>query len=372
MDFYRILIIVVILMLFTCIMMLLLNQRQKILQMTTMIEGMDSLDGQVSALANRYPKVTIKNVTASVEKLPLRELCIKASYSTAWSGSYMSSDMIKLILSRGYRYLDIPVYYALDSTPYVFYSRDDNNIDTINALPLDNAFKTIAANAFSDGSPNPSDPLFIELRVKIYKKIDNKCYDTIADLIKSNFAERLYVDTNHRAFSIDGSTVLRNLMGKVIFLANATYDETFESKSQAYSFAMNGILGVKSMRLKTYRQFRPLNLKKNKIIARYRIENENVPSTNITQYTTMMPEITESYKDYPIPNLFEIVYRNGIQILMMPFYVNSPMVLLYEKFFNDQRAAFVPMANVLIYASNYLSDIKYTPKSRINFAFLKF
>jgi hypothetical protein len=47
------------------------------------------------------------------------------------------------------------------------------------------------------------------------------------------------------------------------------------------------------------------------------------------------------------------------------------MVLLYENFFNDQRAAFVPMANVLIYASNYFSEIKNAPKPKINYSFLQ-
>ena len=157
MDFYRILLIIVILILFMCIMMQLLNQRQKILQMNLTIEGMGPAD-EVAALTNRYKSVTIQNVSPSIQNLPLRELCIKASYSSAWSGSYVSTDMIKLILSRGYRYLDIPIYYGDDSNPYVFYSTDSNTIDINSAIPLDNVFKTIAASAFSNDSPNPADP----------------------------------------------------------------------------------------------------------------------------------------------------------------------------------------------------------------------
>jgi hypothetical protein len=333
------------------------------------IEGMGPAD-EVAALTTRYNPVTIQNVSTSIQDLPLRELCIKSSYSSAWSSSYVSTDMIKLILSRGYRYLDIPVYYAGDSNPYVFYSTDSNTVDTLSAIPLDNVFKTIAASAFSNDSPNPIDPLFIELRV-VAADTTNQTYDTIAQLIQSIFSQRLYVDTNNRAIVINGSTLLKNIMGKVIFLANVTYNENFESNSQAFAFAMNGVLGVNPMQLKTYRQFKPLN-KNEKATTTYKIVNYNMPpTTNITEYTTLMPEITESYNDYPIPNLFETSHRDGIQVLVVPFYVNSPMVLLYENFFNDQRAAFVPMANVLIYASNYFSEIKNAPKPKINYSFLQ-
>jgi len=348
--------------------MRLLNQRQKILQMNQTIEGMGGPADEVAALTTRYKPVTIQNVSNSIQDLPLRELCIKSSYSSVWSGSYVSTDMIKLILARGYRYLDIPIYYAPDSNPYVFYSKDSSNIHPLSAIPLDNVFKTIAASAFSNVSPNSADPLFIELRV--IADANNKTYDTIAQSIQANFAQRLYVDTNNRAILIDDSIMLKNLMGKVIFIVNATYNENFESKSQAFAFSMNGILGVAPLELNTYRQIKPPEPKEEPQ-CQYKITSYNMPpTTNIKKYTTLMPEITESYKDYPIPNLFEVTCRYGIQNVFVPFYENSAMVLLYENFFNDQRSAFVPMANVLIYAGNYFSEIKHAPKSRINYAFI--
>jgi hypothetical protein len=369
MDFYRMLIIVTIAILFACIMIILLNQRQKILQMNHVVEGMVTPADEVAALTTRYNPVTIQNVSPSIQKLPLRELCIKSSYSSAWSGSYNSTDMIKLILSRGYRYLDISIYYGDDSTPYLFYSTDSNTIDTNNTIPLDNAFKTIAASAFSNDSPNPSDPLFIELR--IVPDSANKIYDSVAQLIKSNFVERLYLDSNNRAILIDHTTTLKNLMGKIILLMNVTNNENFQSNSQDFSFAMNGVLGINPFQLKTYRQFKPFN-KKEKVITTYKIVNDNMPpTTNLKEYITMIPEITESYNDYPIPNLFEVVYKDGIQNLVVPFYTVSPMVLLYENFFNDQRAGFVPMAKVLGYANSYFSDMKNIPKPKINHSFLQ-
>ena len=55
--------------------------------------------------------------------LPLREYCIKSSYNTALSGKYVSTDMIKYVLTRGCRFLDFEIFYV-DNGPCVAYSVD--------------------------------------------------------------------------------------------------------------------------------------------------------------------------------------------------------------------------------------------------------
>jgi hypothetical protein len=199
MGFYKIVLIILVFILLIIVLSYLLQKRQTILQMTTAsnpIEGFAAQD-EVNALNRKYNPVKIKNVISSIQKLPLREVCIKSSYSSAWSGTYISTDMIKLILSRGYRYLDIPIYYGNDSIPYVFYSSDTNMIDPNNTIPLDNVFKTIASSAFSNVCPNPGDPLFIELRIT--PDADGLIYEPIANLITSNFLQKMYVDKIGRA-----------------------------------------------------------------------------------------------------------------------------------------------------------------------------
>ena len=117
MSFYKIVLIVLVFILLFIVLSYLLQKRQTILQMTSAsktIEGLAAQD-EVDALKRKYKPVKIKNVIYSIQKLPLREVCIKSSYSSSWSGTYISTDMINLILSRGYRYLDIPIYYGNDS-----------------------------------------------------------------------------------------------------------------------------------------------------------------------------------------------------------------------------------------------------------------
>jgi hypothetical protein len=336
-----------------------MNQRQKILAMSTQptIEGMET-SNEVVALSTRYDPVKIKNTTASIQRLPLRELCIKSSYSTPWTGSTMSTEMIKLIIKRGYRYLDIPVYYGPKSEPYVCYSRDANTIDENTIIPLSNAFNTIASSAFSAISPNPADPLFIELR--IIPDSNNLIYSSITTLIKQIFNEKLYVDANGRAILIDGFTPLNELMGKIIFLINVTNNENFASANQDFAFTMNSVVGGTSIGLKTYRQVASSRKPRKKP---YKVVSYNMPpTTNIKDYIVLMPEINESFD---IPNIYTVTIDYSIQITKMPFYVNNGKVLLYENIFDDQESAFIPMANMLI-------NSKYYEKSKINYGFLSF
>lgn len=361
MSFYKIVLIVLVFILLFIVLSYLLQKRQTILQMTSAsktIEGLAAQD-EVDALKRKYKPVKIKNVIYSIQKLPLREVCIKSSYSSSWSGTYISTDMINLILSRGYRYLDIPIYYGNDSIPYVFYSTDANMIDPNNTIPLDNVFKTIAASAFSNVSPNPGDPLFIELRIT--PDANGLIYDSIANLITSNFLQKMYIDTNNRAIIIFKSTLLSNLMGKIIFFINFANNENFASKSQNMAFLMNGILNQQEFLFKSYRQVTASNDTDN---TKYSVINYSMPpTTNIDKHTTIMPEATESY---PIPNIHDVVLRHGCQNLLIPFYVNSPLITLYESVFDDQQTAFIPMGNMIINGDAYFTS-KNPAKSKIKY-----
>ena len=365
MEFYRIIFIILVLIIFAIVFIRLINQRNQIVAITTknpVLEGMGPQD-EVSGLKSRYKPVKIVNTLKSIQTLPLRELCIKASYSSAWSGSYVSTDMIKLILSRGYRYLDIPIYYGADSKPYVFYSTDANTVDTAAAIPLGNVFNVIASSAFSNNSPNPFDPLFIELRIK--PDINNNVYTAVANLIQSNFQQTLHVDSQNRAILIDGSTQLNTLMGRTIFLMNSTNNPNFASASQPFAFSMNAVLGEPPFILKKYDQIQSQT--KYNIQSRYVVTSYNIPpTTNISAYTTMMPELTELN---PIPNIYNAILHFGIQVMPVPFYSSDPMITLYEQTFDDEKSAFVPMAKMLMNAVYYFKT-ENPRKSQISFGFL--
>lgn len=347
----RIVLIILILFIFIYVITRLLEKRRIIME--TNIEGMTSQD-EVASLRSAAPRISISTLLNSRTKLPLREFCIKASYASAFSGNYVSSDMVKYVLSRGCRYLDIPVYYSTkDNIPCVAHIKDPAGIDmeSENKVPLDTILNIIAANAFSSmdggsGSPNPGDPLFIELRV--YPDANNLIYDQIAYSITKNFSPKRYVDdTTKKAFMIDGNTIVDDLMGSAIFLMNKTIKPDYATASQDLANCINAELGGSTFRLQSYNQMQRQT--KNPPILK-----DNFQKTNILVHNTIMPEVTESYSH---PDIIKMVLDYGVQITAFSFYKRDDFLNRYEMLFNEYKSGFVPMSYAISYLSNMRSEM---------------
>ena len=57
-----------------------------------------------------HPKIgDIRSLEKKYSDLPLKEYCIKASYNSAVSGNYVNKNMLKHVLSRGCRFLDLEI-----------------------------------------------------------------------------------------------------------------------------------------------------------------------------------------------------------------------------------------------------------------------
>ena len=352
MSLVRLLFIVIVCIIFIYVILRLLHRRQKILQMQPVVEGMTPTD-EVTALQKAASNVSITNIIPSRSKLPLREYCIKASYSSAFSGTYVSADMIKYVLRRGCRYLDIPIFYSTtDNIPYVAHITDSKAIDSAsdNKIPLDTVFNAIASNAFaSSNSPNFGEPLFIELR--IYPDANSVVYDKVAALINANFSSKRYVDSNTgKAIQIDGSTYINDatqnppLMGYALFMMNKTINPQYATVSQDLANCINGELGGSTFQMQTYDQLQgqttnPPNVK------------NDFKSTNVIVYNTLMSDLATLY---PHPDIIKTVLSYGIQVTTYKFYARDDMLTRYEMLFDQYKSGFVPMA----YAISYLSTMK--------------
>ena len=162
----------------------------------------------------------IATVNAEKTPLPLKEYIVMSSYNSARSGKYMNVDMIKYVLSKGCRFLDFQVFFGPDpnpkdpknvaTLPFVAYSSNTSdsviNLESLNQVLLNDVFMAISKNAFSSPSPNPGDPLFINLRIyttptsasttdaKSTNSEANtiKLYQQIALLIYTYFNSKLY------------------------------------------------------------------------------------------------------------------------------------------------------------------------------------
>ncbi len=152
----------------------------------------------------------LQGVNKTLDSLPIKEFCIKSSYGSATTGKYVHLDMVKHVLSRGCRLLDFDVFYAKDGdnfVPKVGFSSDVNNyfIESKNSLLLDDVFSTIAAHAFSQTSPNRTDPLFINIRIK---SNDSAIYSTVAKSIDAKLKSILY------SGKVSRDTPFKDLMNK--------------------------------------------------------------------------------------------------------------------------------------------------------------
>ena len=147
---------------------------------------------------------------------------VKSSYNSAFVGNqnfdYVSSDMVKNILSNNVRYLEFSVFSKeLNSNSIAVvsngYSKGEFKL-TANVVPLKDILAVIKSVAFYEEYViNYNDPLFIYLDLNT----DNvQTLDSIADDIKHLLGDRL-VPTN---VNIVESSVC-DLMDKVIFMSNS-------------------------------------------------------------------------------------------------------------------------------------------------------
>jgi hypothetical protein len=72
-------------------------------------------------------------------------------------------------------------------------------------------------------------------------------------------------------------------------------------------------------------------------------------TTNITNEKIVMPEVLERY---PPPSIIDMVVNYGVQITLYPFYNYNDELIIYEKLFNENKSAIIPMAYAISYLDN--------------------
>ena len=354
MELLRIFLIIVILAIFSYVLHTLLNDRAIITKenMQT-FEGM-SVKDEISKLIGLNTSITIGNMNDKPKQLglPLREYCIKASYNSAYSGSIISDKMIKYVLSRGCRFLDLQIHYSdLDNLAYVANITDPKikEMESVNRVPLDTIFNVIGANAFmgsqgSDGCPNPKDPLFIHLRIIPDKSA--KVYNSVAECITKNFSDNYrFLNNDGKAKMIDKYTrVNSKIMKKTLFLIDKTYNPEYAYFSQNLANLVNGETGGSTFQLQDYGRIK--NKVKNPPVIK-----DDFRTTNITEEQIIIPDVLEKN---PQPSIINMVVNYGVQITMYSFYNSGDSLTQYEDLFNNHKSAIIPMA----YAINYLGKME--------------
>jgi hypothetical protein len=309
-------------------------------------EGLvEKAEKEVDVVVSKYNQFNnIQSLKDKFTNMPLHEYCIKSSYNTARSGNYVSTKMIAAVLQRGCRFLDFEVFYIKEGNlyiPKVAVSSDVNYalLDTKNSISLDNALSTVATNAFSQNSPNSTDPIFVNLRIK---SRDSNVYQAVAKSIDANLKTVAY------SGKISKDTTLNELSQKVVIVVDKTvqpgyieYAECKTGDTGCYGLVNYTSIESGSEYLNLYHYTDLLNHSNNIVL----LKDDNIHTTA----TRMKMAIPDSILNTANPAFKEFVVKHGCQSVLYQFHIVDKNLLDYEEFFNDTMGGIVPLSVALPY-----------------------
>ncbi len=311
------------------------------------IEAMTVSDPLYKKVMNEIHTISLPSIANPYQSviqtsMPLKQYCIKASSNSAYSGGFISDEMIKYVLSRGCRFLDFEIFHLpkkegdTDFVPFVGYSSDgssphsqsNNNVELSALLKsaLTNAFLTKTSSQFK--TTNVDDPLFLHLRLRgqsAEKK--QELYNSIQKVfsqLNANETFKSYLMTS----PISPETSISKIMKKAVVVFD------FEPTTKGYYH----------------------NLTSNT----ENLEKVNYNQINTREYTKTPPttlsttEVDVDRYKYTIPNynrffqknvnIFSAIRNYGIQINLMQYYINDIELQKGEELFNELQSGVVPMS----------------------------
>lgn len=309
------------------------------------VEGFEPAESEIKGVVAKYNEFNnIQSISNKYAKMPLHEYCIKASYNSACSGKYVSENMVKEVLKRGCRFLDFEVFHIKENNifkPMVAVSSDKSYIllDSKNSVLLDKILTTVATNAFSQGSPNNKDPVFINLRIK---SKDSNIYHAVASSIDATLKSVIYND------KITKETKLKDVMGKAVIIIDKTVEYDYSQYASCKEGAKNCYDLTKYMNLESGSEY--LNLYHYTDLLGHAkkpvlLKDDNIHTTSKNMKMTR-PDIVVNKAN---PSYKEFIVNHGCQNLLCQFQIVDENFIKYEEFFNDMNSGIVPLSSALKY-----------------------
>lgn len=290
--------------------------------------------------------------------LPLKEYVIKSSYNTAVTGNYVSNDMIKLVLSRGCRFVDFEIF-IIDDIPHVSYSNDTtySSRSTDNTIILDTALSTVAANAFVNSIPNPKDPIFIHLRVK---SNDPNSLKYVAASIDSTLFKsgRLYKN------KINKDTTLADVAGKFVVLIDNSNINNYKAltncnKNDSTCYNLDNYINSKSNN-QFYIKKKFIDVFDSHIHKA--VINDKNGKSDVKKITIALPDTGStptsifSSNNVQNPDIRELIYRYSIQISAFKYYNIDDELFEHEDLFDFFKSGIVPFKRAIPYLNRYYDE----------------
>ena len=303
------------------------------------------LEYKMEKLYNGLPTV-IGNINSADAKYKLdpeagtghlRDYYIASSYNSCCAGnfknSYVSLVPLKEVILQGARVIDLALYQVNDDVVVAAGSTDSDNIKgTFNSLPLNGnngVFSVINQYAFSLPCPNPTDPLFLHLRIKsrsnprlFYKKLTKYVMDAFGTrLLPAAYGYEGRHANNNSGKNLAREPVL-NLRNKVIIMVQ---QETNNFRDTAFEELVNISTGT------------PFFQEKRNFDIQYGHDLNQLTEYNKSNMTISMP-------DYSVDNSNvspELHFNYGCQMVCMNYANNDSNMQYYRDMFNNAGSAFV-------------------------------
>jgi hypothetical protein len=290
--------------------------------------------------------------------LPLNQYCVKSSWNSAYDYSKNIIDlaMLKTVLKRGCRFIDMEIY-SIDKKPVVAFSSQPTNyniIESNNSLPLEEILTTINQTAFIN-VPNPKDPLFIQMRFKtelwdMYKNVPAIIQNCIGNAL---YKKSINQNTNTRPPLSDFAgkiTLILDVVNSSPTLKTYTEDKTDASTKFNNYFAIHtstdysGVYSITNSLL-LQAQTSPPTIQKDGIYVQYNNKNGNM-----NQLQESFPDISTSSKIANPEDPTRFIRDYGINIIPYRFYMDDKGLSNYEELFsNNGNVAFIPMSTLILY-----------------------
>ena len=168
------------------------------------------------------------SAAGDISTMPLRNFYIKTALNCCclgeWKNDYVDVIAVKSAIAQGYRCLDFEIYSENDkpvvaaSTKNSFYYKE-----TYNSILFSDAMNAVAQNAFNNPAktPNGTDPLFINLRIK---SNNPKILPDIVAAINAPFGGRLLGPDYNYVYNGNnlGQQPMSHFIEKVVIIADVS------------------------------------------------------------------------------------------------------------------------------------------------------
>ena len=282
----------------------------------------------------------------------IRNHKIKASANSALDidetivlGSDSDERGLFKVISRGVRFFDFEIYSIEDSEgtnrPEIGYSTssDFSSLQT-NTVPVADALDKIMEYAFTSPAPNPSDPVFIQFRMKSAKK---EIYDLLADELVRCCGSRLIRDISGgetELTNLTGGTQLSQIKNKIVVIVCTTNANKKSSNPSIKTIKIDKIFTDPDQTnvTKLYKNnekmvfHKHINVDQNIFSNSYNISDLDL-SIN-------MPGVDSNFK---IGNIQYEEFENDSSNNIVPYKFYSPdeSLIEYEEYFRNNGTAFV-------------------------------